>query len=416
MTYLQVFENQTVFIAEQQLRGKPVLPEKYALQLQRLENRLPADTLRWSLNRIVFLRCGVIQVGDCSIEILPRIGCNVIPARDVLIRMLKVAGHFLSASPAYHPRRLNELCLLDRHIFQFCEDLAYQIRRGMIRVYVNHHHTLPVVRGRLLLNQQLQLNNAIEENAACEYDELSVDNSYNQVLKNVLKLLSRLATAGTISRKVNELLNYFGAISDHAHDRRDISKLHFDRASSRYEPIFKHCQQLLQNLEMDLASGDIKSFYLLFDMESLFKRYFSVQVQKYQWGKGVQFKTGGPRKHLARDAQGERKYVLLQPDLSILNSKKELLALVHIKWNSIQDRNRKAVVSPQDLSQLVSYAACYNVQKVFLVYPEQARMDEHSMVVKVNGVDVEVVVLYVDISESPGVDWGRFTRLVPQSC
>ena len=85
--------------------------------------------------------------------------------------------------------------------------------------------------------------------------------------------------------------------------------------------------------------------------------------------------------------------------------------MIQVKWNSLQDRSRKTLISRQDLSQMVSYATCYNVHKVFLVYPRQAQAGLSSTVVKINGADLEVVVVYVNVNETTGIDFESFIGL-----
>ena len=145
-------------------------------------------------------------------------------------------------------------------------------------------------------------------------------------------------------------------------------------------------------------------------METLFKEYIFKQLQRYQWDKAIRFKSKGPKKYLARDIQGSRDYVLLQPELYVLGKDGSLLSLVNIKWESMPSGKRQVSLPEQDVSQLVSCALRFGLEKVYLVYPARAGFGADNFSVKVEKIAIEVVVLYVDIVTEV-VDWSCFAEL-----
>lgn len=61
--------------------------------------------------------------------------------------------------------------------------ISYQLKQGLHRDYVQYNDTLSALKGKLDINSTIR--NFINHNnkLGCEFDELSVDNKFNQILK-----------------------------------------------------------------------------------------------------------------------------------------------------------------------------------------------------------------------------------------
>ena len=240
---ITVVEHESVPILPSRTSGQKELGQKHAILLEKLEKKLPAKVWYWGNREVKFTsHCGVISLGDLSIEILPKIyGAEAEDAgssRSALIRMLlKAQGLKLhEVGPAgISPQKRN---LLDIFILHFCERLRIQLTRGMIRKYIRREKNLNVLRGKLRVDQQLRQNLVHQERLFCQYDELSTDNTYNQILKYVLGILLRIATRNRTLQQVSELrARDSNSISDSVADMpRQLDSLSFDRLTERYKP------------------------------------------------------------------------------------------------------------------------------------------------------------------------------------
>jgi 5-methylcytosine-specific restriction enzyme subunit McrC len=99
----------------------------------------------------------------------------------------------------------------------------------MIKHYVRHSDSLPVLRGKLLIDQQLKINIAYKERVYCQYDELVSDNQPNRIIKYVLKVLLNSAHAGSVRKRLTELLYSFEAVQNRIFVKADVEKLVLDR-------------------------------------------------------------------------------------------------------------------------------------------------------------------------------------------
>ncbi|MDH5324141.1 MAG: McrC family protein [Gammaproteobacteria bacterium] len=400
MHSLQVREGETILVQDRPIAGKKTLSTHHAQALLVHEHLFPAEAVHWGFNRLSFNRCGFFYFEGCAVEVLPQLAGDKISqqiSRDVTIKMLRAAGYYPSQSPVYRPAGLHSLSFFDRYIFQFCEDLQYQIRKGMIRSYVSHHGELKLLKGRLLLDKQLQSGHS-SGMSVCEFDELSVDNAYNQLLKQMLTLFLHLAVAGRIRRKVTELLRVFSAVSNQPLESIPWQNLNFDRHSSRYETLFAHCRRLLSHSRVDARSGSLKSLCFAFHMHSLFKETMTSRLRNSRLGNLLEFKFKGPKKFLAQDSMGSREHVPLQPDVFVSNKQGSLLSLINLQWDRVRSGKRWTHIPEQDVAPLLAYAVGYGVKRVFLIYPSGSQTGADSFNICVKGAEVDVVVMYVDVA------------------
>jgi len=172
MTLLQVLEHEWLPIRS---GGGQSLNVHQAALLERLADSLPARALEWRRAAVKFTQfCGVIQLGDLTIEVLPKIARqerDVLRCQQVLVRLLQVTR-------ALPPQQVGEAtlgqqrhALLDVFIEHFRGMLAQQMQLGLIRRYVPMEDELATVRGRIDLVRQVRLNAFSPQRIHCRFDE-----------------------------------------------------------------------------------------------------------------------------------------------------------------------------------------------------------------------------------------------------
>lgn len=356
-------------------RGQKALSSKHAFALARLEKYLPAQTFSWAHNSVKFSQyCGVISLGNISLEILPKIyGKEREPGacRKALIKMLIKAKKLKVQTGGSANIALQKYSLLDVFIIHFCNQLRAELMQGMIRLYVEKNENLMVLRGRIRMEKQFKYNLAHEERLFCQYDELSDDNLHNQTIKYVLKILMKFAKGIDAKKQVTELLMRFDKISDIEVDLHILDNLKFDRTTCRYEPIFKQCRWFLEGLHPDVLVGKNPCITLLFDMNRLFESYVANIFRKQAWANGIRMQEQKPQKYMIRREDNENQIFLMKPDMTFHDSDKKIIAIADAKWKLLDTRDKKLGISQADLYQMSAYATRYGVNNLALVYPKQ---------------------------------------------
>ena len=133
------------------------------------------------------------------------------------------------------------------HIYDMFAEILYrgmsmQIKQGLCRTYIQRRENLRTLRGKL--NLQGTIKNRIKRDTAigCEYDELSVDNILNQVLKLTALILIR---EGSVDNKrrvaLRKLMPYFSDVREITKAEIHWQTLPIDRHNHSYRLLINIC-------------------------------------------------------------------------------------------------------------------------------------------------------------------------------
>ena len=144
--------------------------------------------------------------------------------------------------------------------------VSQQLKRGLYKEYILKNEELKVLRGKLDLTNTIKLrtrNNKIA--IACEHDDLSINNTFNQIIKTTLQNLIKDKSVKRETRlKLRNLLRYFDGVDEIKLSSIKWAQLHFQRNNKSYEMLLNICyfaytEQLLsheQGLRKVMAFSD----------------------------------------------------------------------------------------------------------------------------------------------------------------
>lgn len=351
------------------------LSEAQGAAFARLAPSLPAGSLTWNYRAIRFGPfCGVLRAADITVELLPKIDDtdNLEAARGLLVAMLRATGNLTVSKAGEAALGQQKLHLLDQFILDFCARVNAALRGGVIIRYQEHQENLNALRGRLILTDHLRRNVFNQSQLFCNFDERTINNSYNSALKAVLTSLRLHAISAQTKATVGILLHRFDDVCSRPTTPQEISSLSFDRMTRHWEPVFERAKWLLQGLFPDVRSGVVDGTCLLFNMERLFEGFLGEKI-RHAWQRSprsrFQVILQGPSRHLAESFDGE--VFRLRPDISILDDR-GVVTIFDAKWKKLDAAAIASSVSSPDVYQLASYASRYGCDRVALVYPASA--------------------------------------------
>lgn len=292
---------------------------------------------------------------------------------------------------------LQKCALLDVFILHFCDLLHEEIKQGMIRLYIERNENLPVLRGRLLTEQQLKRNIVNKERLYCRYDELNTDNVYNRIIKYVLKMMLKMPIGMEAKKQVTELVMRFDDISDVKVDLPLINSLKFDRTLCRYEPVLNQCRWFVQGVYPDVSVGQNPCMALLFDMNRLFELYVADMFRKASRTEGKKMLAQKPQKYMVRRKDQEKELFLMKPDMVFLDKNNVFIAIADAKWKILDESEKKLGISQADLYQMAGYATRYKVNRLALVYPRQQSL-QYPIDLQIQGSEASIKIIPVDVT------------------
>lgn len=174
---------------------------------------------------------------------------------------------------------------IDKEDFENIQDLfaailakgiAQQVKQGLYREYITKHEDLSVNRGKLNISGTIKNKLQRKQLLSCEYDELSENNIFNQILKTTaIILLGQESVKVEHRRALKKLVLYFDGV-----DIIDIStiqwkRLYYRRNNHSYGMLMNICYFVIEGLILTTEKGEYKmaTFLNEKEMSSLYERF-----------------------------------------------------------------------------------------------------------------------------------------------
>lgn len=137
--------------------------------------------------------------------------------------------------------------------------ISFQLKQGLHREYIERNETLVTLRGKLEINGTMRNYMAHRHRLSCEFDELSEDNLFNQILKSTVELLLSQKEVKTKRRTaLRRLMPFFDHVSTINLGNVRWDCLRFDRNSKTYQMLLYLCYFVVQNILLSTDDGDYK--------------------------------------------------------------------------------------------------------------------------------------------------------------
>lgn len=137
--------------------------------------------------------------------------------------------------------------------------IAQQLKQGLYREYITKNETLSVMRGKLVMSETIRNRIQHKQKITCEFDELSENNLFNQILKTAVHYL--LIDDGVdAERKValKKVLIFFDGIELLEPSGIPWSRLHYQRNNRNYEMLMNVCYFVLDGMLQTTEKGEYK--------------------------------------------------------------------------------------------------------------------------------------------------------------
>lgn len=310
---------------------------------------------------------GVIQVGNLTIEILPKISQtdergDKSKWQKVLIDMLRECRWMKIFAHDKASLRFKSNSILEAYLELFIHECEELVREGLVKKYRTRDNNCSTLKGKLLFNKQLQLNLIHKERFYTRHQVFDKENLYNQILLKALKLIPRISQSPLLKDKVYNLILSFPELNDITITPSTFDNIIFDRRTTRYKEAIEIAAMLLLNYRPDISSGQNHVLAILFDMNDLWEEFFYRQLYK---NKPVNWLISpqNSRKFWKLDNLNMKKTI--RPDIVIHNKSTGENIILDTKWK-IPDRN---IPADEDLKQMYVYNEYWTSKNAILVYP-----------------------------------------------
>ncbi len=357
---LTVFEHQRLRVDGASFR------QCHLSALDRWNSRSERRLIEVGRNEVRFSHyVGVIQIGDLTIEVLPKIGRVDEPDhalnrwRVALLDMLEIVGIVRSSAIADAALLVAPRSLLDILFDEYLQRASDIVARGLARAYTSTDANLSALRGRIVLAQHVVQNHVHRERHYCRYDLYTVDTPLNRVLKAATEVVARSSVKPQTSSRAAELLLHFEHVGP-CHVAVDhLDSFTLNRKTEHYEGALAIAKLILRGLLPSMDAGADSVVAILFNMNELYELYvLSVFKRMARTIPNLQ----------VRGQRGKRfwEHKLIRPDIEIDYGNRKII--VDTKWKVPID----AMPTDADLKQMFAYNRVFGSGESYLLYPKTA--------------------------------------------
>lgn len=315
---------------------------------------------------------GAVQLGSVTIEVVPKVeGIDGTTMRRNLVAMLSTAYGLEVSVGEVASVATQRFGLLEYLVRLFVNRLFAELHRGLVRRYEAREENLTVLRGRVLIGEQIRRNTIAPERFYCGFEEFTEDNPLNRVLKAALRLLLAFSRNVDNQRSLAELLLAFEAVADVGRRSLPWKEIRIDRLNARYGPCLNLASLFLRQTPPDVTAGSAGGLSVFFDMNVLFEEYIGRVAAKTLRPLGYDVRLQEGRRYLVYDEVAERDAFLLKPDIVGRVGEKPVW-IIDTKWKELSQQEAREGVAQADMYQMYAYAQRYECPDVVLMYPHHA--------------------------------------------
>lgn len=137
--------------------------------------------------------------------------------------------------------------------------IGLQLKQGLYREYMNRQEDLPVMRGKINMPGTIRNRMARERVLTCDFDELSVNNLLNQILKTtVVLLLGNARVKAEYKDDLKKKMLFFSDVDVLEPTSIRWSSIRFQRNNQTYRMLISICQLIIEGMLITTDTGDYR--------------------------------------------------------------------------------------------------------------------------------------------------------------
>ncbi len=318
---------------------------------------------------------GAVEVRDMSVRIEPKIGIpQLLSLACYAMRLLK---------PQQEPFDFREdEALPDVLALALAAAARRAFAHGLLHGYRVEEDTLPTVRGRIRIDDQIRQRPGFMLPIEVRYDEFTEDILENRLVKAAAAQLARMRLGSQDARAgLSWVVGMLEQVALVEFSAGDLPETRFTRLNEHYRDVLALAHLILRHSAFSSARGAVRASGFLVNMNDLFQEFLTVALRE---ALGVSSERLRSEREVEFDEDGRAG---LKPDLSWWDD--DICTFVgDAKYKNLtSDR-----VPNADLYQLLAYATALRLPGGLLVYA-QGEADEWPYRVKHTSKRLEVMAL-----------------------
>lgn len=236
--------------------------------------------------------------------------------------------------------------------------ISQQLKQGLYREYITKNENLSVMRGKLDIQGTLRNQTQRKRGLSCEYDELSVNNIFNQILKTTVFVLLRNSGVKTKHKDdLKKIILFFDEIDiiEPINIRWDV--LRYQRNNRNYEMLMNVCYFVLDGMLQTTDKGNYRM--AAFSDEHMHRLYerFVLEYYKKHHSYLTEIKAAQVKWNLSADTEEYMIQFLPVMQTDTFLRYKERVLIIDTKYygKTMQTHFNKAILHSGNIYQIFTY-------------------------------------------------------------
>jgi 5-methylcytosine-specific restriction enzyme subunit McrC len=228
-------------------------------------------------------------------------------------------------------------------------------RRGLVHGYRATDERVPVIRGRLDV-QQLAARPWDSWPAPCRFDEFTPDVAENRVLLAAVRQVARWPVGPVLRRMAGELLQRLRGVGDSPAPLTESEFIRRSPLNEHYQPALELARLILEGSGLTQAAGGVTAQSFLVDMNKLFEKWIGDELSARLWPALEVVEQGNV-------ALSHSPRVTMTPDL-VFRRGMETVFVADVKYKLTGG----GLARTDDYYQLLAYTTALRLPRGLLIY------------------------------------------------
>lgn len=297
---------------------------------------------------------GALSLPDLTVEIRPKIPID---------RLLFLVSYAMDpkawrALPFDFTARAS---LVEAIVPSFVHQVSRAFRRGLLQGYRSEEDSLPGVRGRIRLDDQLRRRFGVIPPVEVVYDDFTEDIEPNRLIRAAADRLERMRLRSPDSRaRLRRIRGALERVNLREYLPTQLPEISWNRLNEHYRGAVELAKLILRSTSFDLGHGSTRASAFLLDMNEIFEAFVTTALREALGLGPAAFPRGARARALWLD---QARRVRLKPDLSWWEGA-ACVFVGDVKYKRVAGSG----VKNSDLYQLLAYTVATGLPNGLLLY------------------------------------------------
>lgn len=240
--------------------------------------------------------------------------------------------------------------------------ISYQLKQGLHRRYVPYRETSTTLRGKLDMNETIRQKMCHSGKIACKYDELSVNNLFNQIIVSTVAILLKHSDVKKDKKaELKRLLLFFSDVD--AIDVKTIkwSTLRFDRNTRNYRMLLYICYFIIDGMLLTTENGQYKMREFSDNhMHRLYERFVLEYYRRHH--PQTNARSAQIDWNIDKEVSSTNILPIMQTDIFLTIGERTLIIDTKYYGKTMQYQFDKATIHSNNLNQIYAYVTNHDAE------------------------------------------------------